>query len=92
MNKDFFASFEDRKAGFAKRANIDGDVRAEVVLSTGRHFIIDGLVEAEESFVHLDVRDIAEDSVPLSIVMPYHQISYVQFTKAKQRGHAGFVS
>lgn len=91
MNKDFFASFEDRKAAFAKRAGIDGDVRAEVVLSTGRHFIIDSLVEAEENYVHLDVRDIAEDTVPLSIVMPYHQISFVQFTKPKLRGHAGFV-
>jgi hypothetical protein len=93
MNKDFFSSFEDRKKGFAERAGIQGDVRAEVVLNSGRTFIVDRVVEAAENFVHLDAREISDDTLPLSIVAVYHQISFVQFVKPKERmRHAGFVS
>jgi hypothetical protein len=90
MNKDFFATFEDRKKAFAQRANIDGDVRAEVVLSTGRTFIVDAVVGSDDTTVQLDAREISDEHTPLSIVLPYHQISFVQFLKPKPKGAAGF--
>jgi len=93
MNKDFFSSLDDRKKAFAGRASIEGEIRAEIVLNSGRTFIIDRVVDAAEDFVHLDAREISDDTAPVSIVAVYHQISFVQFIKHKERmRHAGFVS
>lgn len=91
MNKAFFESFEQRKQDFAARVGLQGDVRAELVTTTGRAYMIDRIVEAADAWVHLDVRDIAEDEIPLSIVLPYFQINFVQFLKPKPRmRQAGF--
>ena len=92
MNKDFFASFEQRKQDFIDRAGAPGDeVRAELVLGTGRVLVVDKVVETAEAWVQADVRDVDDESVVLSVVLPYYQINHVLFEKRKPRTpHAGF--
>ena len=91
MDKTFFESYEQRKADFAQRTKAGDEVRAEFVLHNGRHFIVDTVVAVSDAYLQIDARDVADDTVPLSIVLPYHQISFVQFVKPRPRmRHAGF--
>jgi hypothetical protein len=92
MNKDFFESFEQRKKDFIERAGAPGDeVRAELVLGTGRVLVIDKVVETTDGWLQADVRDVDDESVTLSVVLPYYQINHVLFEKRKPRmRHAGF--
>lgn len=91
MDRDFFATFEQRKRDFAGRAGIQDPVRAEMVLTTGRIYVIETVVETADSWLHVDGRDTAEETTPVSLVLPYHQISHVVFLKPKVRmRQAGF--
>ena len=92
MNKDFFTSFDTRLSGFADRAGIGADdVRAEVVLGNGRVFILDTIVETDDGWVQLDVRDADDEQTLRSIVLPYYQIHHVLFSKKRARvGATGF--
>ena len=91
MDKKFFETFEDRKKEFAGRAGEGEDVRAELVLGNGRIYLIDKIVETTDGWLHADVRDTEDETRPLSVVLPYYQISQVLFERPKPRmRHAGF--
>lgn len=91
MDKDFFATFEQRKKDFAERAGIQDPVRAEMVLTTGRIYVVETIVETADAWLHIDGRDTADEAIPVSLVLPYHQISHVLFVKPKVRmRQAGF--
>lgn len=91
MNKDFFATLADRAAEYAKRAGADPDVRIEVTLVTGRSFGVDGIVDVADGHVQIDGHDLSEEQLPLSlsVIVPYHQISYVLLTRPKAKTRAG---
>jgi hypothetical protein len=92
MNKDFFESFEQRKTEFIERTGTPGDeVRAELVLGTGRVLVVDKIVETTDAWLQADVRDAEDEQVSLSVVLPYYQINHVLFEKRKPKmRHAGF--
>ncbi|MGZ4104161.1 MAG: hypothetical protein ACXVQY_01090 [Actinomycetota bacterium] len=91
MDKKFFESFDERKKAFADRAGEGEDVRAELILGNGRVYLIERIVETTDSWLHADVRDEGDESRPLSIVLPYYQITEVLFERPKPRmRHAGF--
>ena len=91
MDKAFFDSIADRQKRFIDRAGYPGDqVRSEVVLGTGRTYILDTVVETADAWVQLDVRDV-DDATLRSIMLPYYQIHHVTFVKTPARvGQAGF--
>jgi hypothetical protein len=92
MNKDFFNSFDKRTEAFASRAGLGpDDVRTEIVLASGRAFVIDTIVETDDGWIQLDVHEPDDESVIRSMVLPYYQIHHVLFLKRKARvGSTGF--
>ena len=92
MNRDFFSTFEQRKQDFASRTQVEGDVRAELILGAGRAFAIARVIDVADAWVQIDAHDLADlEETPLSLSLAYHQIAYVQFVKPKQKmKKAGF--
>jgi hypothetical protein len=91
MNKEFFEAFDKRKTDFAGRAGEGEEVRAELILGNGRIYLVDQIVETTDGWLQADVHDVDDDSRPLSIVLPYYQITQVLFERPKPRTrHAGF--
>lgn len=92
MDKDFFSSVEDRRDAFAERAGLSADqVRAELLLGSGRTYVLDRVVEAADGWVHLDVREVDEPETVVSVVLPYYHVTHVYFVKSKSRiPRAGF--
>lgn len=91
MNKDFFQNLDDRARSFEERGKLTGSIRTELVLVSGRVVVLDGVVEASDDWLHVDGHDALDEDTPLSLVMPYHQVSQVVFTKTKPRpSQAGF--
>jgi len=91
MDKKFFETYEDRKKEFAGRAGEGEEVTVELILGNGRIYKIDKIVETTDTWLHADVRETDDDSVQLSVVLPYYQITQVLFARPKPRmRHAGF--
>jgi len=92
MDKDFFGAFEQRRSAFAERAGYElAEVRAQVILGNGRTYIVDAVVEAADSWVQLDVRDVDTEEQLRSLMLPYYQITHVLFIKHRARvAQAGF--
>jgi hypothetical protein len=91
MDKQFFETFDKRKTDFAGRAGEGEDVKAELILGNGRTYLVDQIVETTDAWLQADVRDADDDSRPLSIVLPYYQITQVLFERPKPKTrHAGF--
>lgn len=88
MNKDFFENLEKHQADFNGRLENPENVRTELVLTTGRAFVVDKVVEASDTWVQLDGLDPADEETPLSLVVPYHQIGHVAFVKRKSKGRS----
>lgn len=88
MDRTFFASVEARRTETAKRLNVEA-VDAEVYFHGGRVFTCGSVVEASDTWVQLDGRDRSGDDSEISIVVPYHQIASVVFSRRRER-HAGF--
>jgi hypothetical protein len=86
MDKTFFTTIEDRRKAFAERAGITvEDVRAELLLGSGRTYFLEQVIEAGDGWVHLDVRDMIGEQDLHSIVLPYYQITHLMFIKHKVR-------
>lgn len=86
MDKQFFSSIDERKGAFAKRAGVSGDeVRAELLLGSGRSYFLEQVVETSDSWVHIDVRDMIGEQELHSIVLPYYQITHLMFIRHKAR-------
>ena len=91
MDKEFFQNLETKAKAFEDRGQLSGSIRTELVLVNGRVIIVDNVVEAADSWLQVDGHDIVDDDTPLSLSMPYHQVSQVVFTKTKPRTRqAGF--
>lgn len=92
MDQSLFTSIEDRKKAFAERIGIKPEeVRAELLLGSGRVYYLDRVVETADGWVHVDVRDIDDDATVRSLVLPYYQITHVLFIKQKLKvPQAGF--
>lgn len=90
MNKDFFDSLEQRKKDFAARGGFSDDVRAELVLGSGRIFVVASIVETADGWVHVDGFDLDAEDKPLSLVLPYYQINHVLFMQPKPKSQTGF--
>ena len=85
MDKAFFETHADRQARFLERAGYPADqVRTEVVLGTGRTYILDAIVETADTWVQLDVREVESDTL-LSIMLPYYQIHHVALVRSRAR-------
>lgn len=90
MDKEFFENLEQRKQDFIDRAGVDG-VRAEMTLGNGRSFVIERVVSTADAWLQVDGHDPADDTVPLSLTLPYWQVSFVSFIKERPRmKRAGF--
>jgi len=90
MDKAFFESFDERRAGFAARAGYPAEeVRAHVILGNGRAYALEAVVEAADAWLHLDVREIDDDTLR-SIMLPYYQIHHLVFLRERARGGTGF--
>ena len=94
MNRELFQRFDNLKREFGERAQIEGEIYAELALATGRSFVVQKVVDIQDSFVQVDARDLADpDERALSLVVPYFQINFIQFSKHKPRlRQAGFVT
>jgi hypothetical protein len=90
MDKSFFESFDQRKKDFAARAGVGDEVRAELVLGSGRILVVDKIVETADGWLHVDGYDVDAEDKLLSLVMPYYGINHVLFMKPKARPQAGF--
>ncbi|HEX9712061.1 MAG TPA: hypothetical protein VGB52_05830 [Actinomycetota bacterium] len=91
MNKDFFQNLEDRARAFEERGQLAGSIRTELVLVSGRVIVLDQVVEPADEWIQIDGHDSVDEETPLSLALPYHQISQVLFTKTKPRPRqAGF--
>lgn len=90
MNNDFFSSLEQRTKDFAGRTQVGDHVKIEVVLTSGRTYVLQAVVEATEAWLQFDGHEASVEDVPVSLSLPYHQISHVIFSKQKARGTAGF--
>lgn len=89
MNKEFFSSFDERKNDFATRNAITGDVHAELMLSTGRVFVVNRVIEATSDWVSIEGHDI-DDLTSTGLVLPYYQITHISLMKSKPQRMAGF--
>ncbi|MBI4728125.1 MAG: hypothetical protein HY775_01275 [Acidobacteria bacterium] len=85
MDKTFFESLRARAGEFGARASLGDDVRVEVRLHSGRGYVVDRVVEAGDSFVQFDGVDASDGEEPLSLVLPYHQVSHVILTRSKPK-------
>lgn len=91
MNKDFFASLDARSAAFAERETAES-AQVEILLSTGRTFRVDKVIELDDAWFHADVTDVTDLDRRFSLAVPYWQIQQVTFVQPrKQMRHAGFV-
>ena len=90
MDKAFFESFEQHKKEFASRAGLGDEVRAELVLGSGRVMLVDKIVETTDAWLHVDAFEIDDEDKLISIVLPYYQINHVVFMKPKPKPQAGF--
>jgi len=91
MDKEFFQKLESRAKAFEDRGQLSGSIRTELVLVNGRVIIVDSVVETGDAWLQIDGHDIVDEETPLSLAMPYHQVSQVVFTKTKPRARqAGF--
>ncbi|MFN2613634.1 MAG: hypothetical protein ABR552_02305 [Actinomycetota bacterium] len=92
MNKDFFANLDRSKKDFAGRESSDEEIGVEITLATGRTFEVIRVIDAQDSWVQIDGRDMADaEEKTVCLVVPYFQINFVQLGKQKPRRHAGFV-
>jgi hypothetical protein len=91
MDKAFFENIEQRKKEAADRTGLGDDVRAVLILGSGRSLVLDRVVEAGDAWIHVDGHDAEEEDRPMSVVMPYYQIAAVVFDKQRPRSrHPGF--
>jgi hypothetical protein len=91
MDKDFFSELEARRKDFSDRGGVGGDIRTELVLVNGRTFLLDRVIETAEGWLQVDGHDSVDEQTPISVVLPYHQVSQVVFTKERPRQtKAGF--
>jgi len=91
MDKNFFENIDARKKEAAGRAGIGDEVRAVLVLGSGRSLVLDKVVEAADGWIQLDAHDTEDEDRPMSVVMPYYQIQAVVFEKPRPRSrHPGF--
>lgn len=90
MDKAFFESFEQRKKDFSSRAGLAEDVRAELVLGSGRILVIDKIVETADGWLHVDAFDVDQEDKLMSVILPYYQINHLLFMKPKPKPQAGF--
>lgn len=92
MNKDFFASIDQRTAAFTEREGTEA-AEVELLLGTGRTVRLERVVELNDAWFHADVVDMADPDRIVSLACPYWQIQQVSFVRPRKRlRHAGFVS
>jgi hypothetical protein len=91
MDKAFFDSFDERRLRFAERAGYQADdVQVQVILGNGRVYLLAGVVEAADTWLHLDVREM-DDQALRSVMLPYYQVHHVLFQRERSgSGLAGF--
>lgn len=90
MNREFFDGLEARAKEFGDSAGIGSDVRLELWLTSGRGFVIKRVSEATDAWIRFEAWDLSEGE-PMSLSLPYHQISHVLMMKPKSKSReAGF--
>jgi hypothetical protein len=90
MNKDFFATLDERREAFATRVDAPS-VSVAVALHSGRIINLTSVAEAADGFIQIDGVDRNDADTPLSVAVPYHQIASVLFVKERPKmGRAGF--
>lgn len=90
MNKDLFESLPARAKDFASRAGLGEEVRVEVVMTTGRTFVLESVVDAADGHVQFDGWDPGAEDQRVSIVAPYYQIGSVLMMRPRKAREAGF--
>lgn len=92
MDEHVFTSLEDRRKAYADRAGIPlEEARAELLLGSGRTYHLDRVIETGSGWVHIDVREIDDDTIVHSLVLPYYQITHVLMKRLKTKiPQAGF--
>lgn len=91
MDKTFFQELESKAQAFESRGKLAGSIRTELVLVNGRVIVVDKVVEAADAWLQIDGHDLVDEETPISLGLPYHQVSQVVFTKTKPRPRqAGF--
>jgi hypothetical protein len=66
------------------------DVRLELWLTTGRGFVVKRVAESTDAWIRFEAWELAEGE-PMSLSLPYHQISHVLMMKPKSKAReAGF--
>lgn len=90
MNREFFEGLEGRAKEFGESEGIGSDVRLELWLTTGRGFVVKRVSEATDAWIRFEAWEYSEGE-PMSLTLPYHQISHVLMMKPKSKAReAGF--